>query len=87
MQLRHRSSEVLRVEPFERDAFVEREELLESSSVVPPGPGTEPPLLRQLIEKLPEQLAAGVVLLRHERRRDQRNLATAALASSPSRPR
>ena len=61
----HGVADMLRFELLQGHALVQREELLERASVIAPGPGTQPPLVRELAEELFEQLAAGVALLRH----------------------
>lgn len=87
MQLSHRPSQTLRVEPLEGDAFISRKELLDCAPVVSNGAAAEPPLLYQVIKKLPKQPGAEILLVRHARGRSQRNRSTAALASSPRRLR
>ena len=65
MQPRHGVADMPCFELIQGHALVQREELLERASVIAPGPGTQPPLVRELVEELFEQPAAGVALLRH----------------------
>src|SRR6266568_4385219 len=61
----HGVADMLRFELIQGHALVQHEELLERASVISPGPGTQPPLVRELVEELFEQPAAGVALVRH----------------------